>query len=103
VQHNEHIVCSKQHHVCLTVWLRLHHAGCPDQVTSNTLSVHSNDWHGSYAANVHSVYSYLNCCAELCCSCRMQADTAASLKAQPNHTKLDEIQEEIQMQAPDTK
>ncbi len=33
----------------------------------------------------------------------MQADTAASLKAQPKHTKLDEIQEEIQMQAPDTK
>lgn len=35
--------------------------------------------------------------------CSMQADTAASLKTQPKHTKLDEIQEEIQMQAPDTK
>ncbi|DBA98467.1 TPA: hypothetical protein ACH3X3_012467 [Trebouxia sp. C0006] len=32
-----------------------------------------------------------------------KADSAASLKAQPKHTKLDEIQEEIQMQAPDAK
>ncbi len=33
----------------------------------------------------------------------MQAGSAASLKTQPKHTKLDEIQEEIQMQAPDAK
>lgn len=32
-----------------------------------------------------------------------QADCAASLKNQPKHTKLDEIQEEIQMQSPDAK
>ena len=50
-----------------------------------------------------SVYNHLKCHAESCCFCHMQADSAASLKAQPKHTKLDEIQEEIQMQAPDAK
>lgn len=33
----------------------------------------------------------------------VQAESAASLKTQPRHTKLDEIQEEIQMQSPDAK
>ena len=33
----------------------------------------------------------------------LQADSTASLKNQPKHTKLDEIQEEIQMQSPDAK
>ncbi|KAL3163299.1 hypothetical protein ABBQ32_009692 [Trebouxia sp. C0010 RCD-2024] len=32
-----------------------------------------------------------------------KADSAASLKTQPKHTKLDEIQEELQMESPDTK
>lgn len=35
------------------------------------------------------------------CQClliTMQADSAASLKSQPRHTKIDEIQDEIQMQ-----
>ena len=50
-----------------------------------------------------SAYNHLKSYAESSCSCHMQADSAASLKAQPKHTKLDEIQEEIQMQAPDAK